>query len=130
MSEAILSHLGGHRGLSEALLEPSWAILDAPMGRGAPRSDPGEGVGGGVPASLEQGKKRLWKREYKSSWNHLRPLVEAIWSSGPPRLGHPHDSGLQHSVLDVFGPVSRETSSELCGPRSVPARLVRDILGR
>ena len=41
----ILSHLGGHRGLSEALLEPSWAILDAPMGRRAPRPGPGEGVG-------------------------------------------------------------------------------------
>ncbi len=26
---AILSHLGGDLGLSEALLEPSWAILDA-----------------------------------------------------------------------------------------------------
>ena len=29
-SWGILSHLGAHLGLSEALLEPSWAILDAP----------------------------------------------------------------------------------------------------
>ena len=47
-SWAILKHLGGHLGLSEALLEPSWAILDAPTRRRAPRPGPGEGVGGGV----------------------------------------------------------------------------------
>eukprot|EP00959_Pyramimonas_sp_CCMP1952_P443381 9282467-Pyramimonas_sp.AAC.1 len=34
---AILSHLGGYLGLSEALLEPSWAILDAPTTRGTLR---------------------------------------------------------------------------------------------
>ena len=45
---AILSHLGGYLGLSEALLEPSWAILDAPTRRGPSRPGPGEGVGGGV----------------------------------------------------------------------------------
>ena len=43
---AILSDLGGHLGLSEALLEPSWAILDALPTRGAPRPGPGEGVRG------------------------------------------------------------------------------------
>ena len=47
-SSAILSHLGAHLGLSEALLEPSWAILDAPTRRDRPRPGPGEGVGGGV----------------------------------------------------------------------------------
>ena len=46
-SWAILSHLGGHIGLSEALLEPSWAILDALTAREPPRPGPGEGVGGG-----------------------------------------------------------------------------------
>ena len=45
---AILSDLGGHLELSEALLQPSWANKDAPTTRGAPRPGPGEGVGGGV----------------------------------------------------------------------------------
>ena len=45
-SWAILSHLGGHLGLSEALLEPSWAILDALTARETPRPGPGEGVRG------------------------------------------------------------------------------------
>ena len=62
-SSGILSPLGGHRGLSEALLEPSWTILDAPMGRGVPRSDPGEGVGGRVNPSLEQGMRNGFGRE-------------------------------------------------------------------
>ena len=43
---AILSDLGGHLGLSEALLEPSWAILGAPTTRGTPRPGPWEGVRG------------------------------------------------------------------------------------
>ena len=73
-SWAILSHLGGHFGLCEALLEPSWAILDAPTRRRAPRPGPGEGVGGGVklasssessmacpfPPALPQHKKQCW----------------------------------------------------------------------
>ena len=33
---AILSHLGGHLGLFEALLEPSWAILDGLTARETP----------------------------------------------------------------------------------------------
>ena len=45
-SWAILSHLGGHLGLSEALLEPSWAILEALTARDRPRPRPGEGVWG------------------------------------------------------------------------------------
>ena len=45
-SWAILSHLGGHLGLSEALVEPSWAILDAPTPREPPCPGPGEGVRG------------------------------------------------------------------------------------
>ena len=45
---AILSDLGGHLELSEALLEPSWAILGALATRGPRRPGPGEGVGGGV----------------------------------------------------------------------------------
>ena len=44
----VLSHLGGHLGASEALFEPSRAILHAPTRRGPPRPGPGEGVGGGV----------------------------------------------------------------------------------
>ena len=43
-----MSDLGGHLGLSGALLEPSWAILGAPTPREPPRPGPGEGVGGGV----------------------------------------------------------------------------------
>ena len=50
----VLSHLGGHLGASEALLEPSWAILDALATRGAPRPGPGEGVRG---RGLPTGKK-------------------------------------------------------------------------
>ena len=64
---AILSHLGGHLGLSEALLEPSWAILDVPTTREAPRPGPGEGVGGGVNLS-PKGKKGVGRG---SSLDHL-----------------------------------------------------------
>ena len=41
-----LCNLGGHLELSEALLEPSWAILDALTTSGGARPGPGEGVGG------------------------------------------------------------------------------------
>eukprot|EP00959_Pyramimonas_sp_CCMP1952_P440289 9218062-Pyramimonas_sp.AAC.2 len=42
-SSALLSHRGGHFGLPEALLEPSWAILSALM----PRAPPFRAQGGG-----------------------------------------------------------------------------------
>ena len=61
----VLSHLGGHLGASEALLEPSWAKTDSLTPRGPPRPGPGEGVGGGVNPS-PKGKKGLWKREEES----------------------------------------------------------------
>ena len=73
----MLGHLGGHLELSEALLEPSWAILDAATPRGAPRPDPGEGVGGGVNPSPEQGKEEVLAERRQSSLNHLRP--EGWW---------------------------------------------------
>ena len=73
----MLGHLGGHLGLSEALLEPSWAILDAAMGRGPPLPDPGEGVGGGVNPSPEQGKEEVLAERRHSSLNHLSP--EGWW---------------------------------------------------
>ena len=76
-SWAILDHLGGHLGLSEALLEPSWAILDAATPHGASRPDPGEGVGGGVNPSPEQGKEEVLAEKRQSSLNHLRP--EGWW---------------------------------------------------
>ena len=44
----MLGHLGGHLGLSEALLEPSWAILGALTARDPPPSRSRGGVGGGV----------------------------------------------------------------------------------
>ena len=68
-SWAILSHLGAHLGLSDALLEPSWAILDALTARDRPRPGPGEGVGGGVNPS-PKGKKGVGRG---SSLDHLRP---------------------------------------------------------
>ena len=61
-SRSILGHLGGHPGLSEALLEPFWAILDALSPRDRPRPGPGEGVGGGVNPS-PKGKKGVGRRE-------------------------------------------------------------------
>ena len=66
---AILSHLGGYLGLSEALLEPSWAILDALTARGTPCPGPGEGVGGGVNPS-PKGKKGIGRG---SSLDHRCP---------------------------------------------------------
>ena len=47
-SWAILSHIGGYLGLSEALLEASWAKKYPLTARDRPRPGPGEGVGGGV----------------------------------------------------------------------------------
>ena len=52
----------GHLGLSEALLEPSWAILDDPMGRGHPPPGPGDGFRRG------RGKDRRI-----NALNHARP---------------------------------------------------------
>ena len=57
----ILSDLGGHLGLSEALLKPSWAILGAPTLRGTPPPGLGEGVRGGNPSP--KGKKGVGRRE-------------------------------------------------------------------
>ena len=58
---AILSDLGGHLELSEALLEPSWAILGALATRETRRPGPGEGVWGrGKP--LPEGEEGGWKR--------------------------------------------------------------------
>ena len=59
---AILRHLGGHLGASEALLELSWAILDALTPRDPLPKIPGRG-GGGYPSpkgrgvSLEEDRK-------------------------------------------------------------------------
>ena len=58
----ILCDLGGRLELSEAILEPSWAILDAPIGREHPRPGPGEGVRGGVNPS-PKGEREGWKRK-------------------------------------------------------------------
>ena len=85
---AILRHLGGHLGASEALLEPSWAILDALTPRGPPRPGPGEGVGGGVNPSPEQGKEEVLAERRQSSLNHLHP--EGWWDlDGPGRPKRP-----------------------------------------
>ena len=40
----VLSDLGGHLRLSEAILEPSWATLDAPVPRDRARPEGGGGV--------------------------------------------------------------------------------------
>ena len=66
---AILSHLGGHLGLSEASLAQSWAILDALTTLGAVHPGPGEVVGGGVNPS-PKGKKGVGQG---ISLNHSRP---------------------------------------------------------
>ena len=54
--------LGGHLGLSEALLEPSWA-----------EKDPLTPLGAGVNPSPEQGKEEVLAERRQSSLNHLRP---------------------------------------------------------
>ena len=59
---AIVSDLRSHLERSEALLEPSWAILGAPTTRDRPPPGPGEGVGGGVNPS-PKGKKGVGRRE-------------------------------------------------------------------
>ena len=66
---AILSDLGGHLGLSEALLEQSWTILGDRTPRDRPRPVPGEGVGGCVNPS-QKGQKGVGKG---NSLNHSRP---------------------------------------------------------
>ena len=72
-STAILGHLGGHLGFSEALLGPSWAILDAAMGRAPPRPNPGRGGEVNLPSRERQevGKG--------NALDHLRP--EGWWDS-------------------------------------------------
>ena len=42
-NSVILCHLGGHLGLIGAILERSWAVLDALTPRGPPGTDPREG---------------------------------------------------------------------------------------
>ena len=68
-----MSDLGGNLGLSEALLEPSWAILDALTPRERPPPAPGEGVGGGINPS-PKGKREDGRG---NALNHLRP--EGWW---------------------------------------------------
>ena len=68
----ILSDLGGNLGLSEVLLEPSWAILDAPTTSETPRPGPGEGVGGrGKP--FPEGEEGVVEEERKISLDRLSP---------------------------------------------------------
>ena len=70
-SSDILNHLGGHPGLSEALLEPYWAKKDPLTPRETPRPVPGEGVrekGKPLPEGEEGGVNAL---------NHARP--EGWW---------------------------------------------------
>ena len=67
---AILSDLGGHLEFSEALLEPSKAVLDALTARGPPPvQGPGRGSrgggrvgGGGRGNPLPEGEEEGWKR--------------------------------------------------------------------
>ena len=61
--------------LAFSLLEPSWAILDAPTTRGTLRPGPGEGVGGGVNPT-PKGKKGVGRG---NSLDHRRP--EGWWDS-------------------------------------------------
>ena len=74
-SYAILSRLGYHLGLSEALLEPSWAILDAPTPRDTPRPGPGDGGRGEGYPPTPKGNKEWVGRGH--SLDHLRP--EGCW---------------------------------------------------
>ena len=101
-SSATLTHLGGHLGALEALLEPSWAILGAPTPRGTLRPGPGEGVGGGVNPSPEQGKEEVLAERRQSSLNHLRPegwwdYLEACWAISRDLGGH---VGLSGALLE------------------------------
>ena len=76
-SSAVLSHLEGHLGASEALLEPSWAKKDPLPPRGPRQKKLREGRGR-VP--LPEGK-RVLEEERKISLDHLRP--EGWWDSTP-----------------------------------------------
>ena len=53
-----LERYGGYLGLSDALLGPSWAILDAPTTRGPPVQVQGEGAPRRGRMGLEE--KALW----------------------------------------------------------------------
>ena len=79
-STAILGHLGGHLALSEALLEPSWAILDALTPRGGARPDAGRGGEVNLPSRERQevGKG--------NALDHLRP--EGWWDCVEGGSGH------------------------------------------
>ena len=72
-SQAILRHIGGHIGLPEALLDPSWAILGAPTTREPPCPCPGEGVGGGVNPSPKGNKGVSTNRFGSSIQSGFRP---------------------------------------------------------
>ena len=92
---AILSDLGGHLGLSKALVEPSWAILGALTARDRPRPGPGEGVGGGVNPSpkgnkglVEEGRKISLDRLRPEGWRDLRwGLRRGCWDESNIRVG-------------------------------------------
>ena len=88
---AILSDLGGHLGLSEALWEPSWAILDALTPRDRPRPGPGEGVGGGVNPSPKE-KKGLLEEGRKTSLDRLLPEG---WRDCAERYSNDERGGVQ-----------------------------------
>ena len=69
----ILRDLGGHLGLSGALLEPSWAILDAAIGRPPPPPRPNAGRGGEINLPSRE-RKEVGKG---NALDHLRP--ECWW---------------------------------------------------
>ena len=69
-----MGHLGGHLGLLEALLELSWAILDALMGR----APPVQTQGGGEVNLPEEGEEGGWKRK-RARPPAPRGLVGLFW---------------------------------------------------
>ena len=85
-SWAILSHLGGHLGLSEALLEPSWAILHALTPRGTTVQVHGRGLGGGGVNPSLKGKREGWKRKREIDLNQVRPKKGLLGFYSPPRV--------------------------------------------
>ena len=100
-SWAILSHLGAHLGLPEALLEPSWAILDAQTRRGLSRPGPGEGVRGrGKP--FPEGEEGGVEGETLSLGCHCALLerFRAVLGLSRGSLGRPW--GPLGSTLDPF----------------------------